>query len=63
MGGEGIDLMSSYHNIGTIKNDRGEYEKAIEYYSKALELKGDHAHCYYTRGLAYKNMERYEKAI
>ena len=59
MGGEGEDLVGSYFNMGVIKKDRGENEEAIEYYSKALELKGDHAKCYNGRGNAYRNMGKY----
>ena len=59
MGGEEEDLRLSYYNMGVIKEERGEYEKAIEYYSKALQLKGDYADYYDGRGIAYYNMKRY----
>ena len=63
MGGEGRDLVDSYNNMGLIESERGEYEKAIEYYSKALELKGDYANCYNNRGFAYFHMGEYEEAV
>ena len=63
MGGEGMDLVNSYMNIGVMKRERGEYEKAIEYFNKALELKGDYANCYNNRRNAYFNMKRDEEAM
>ena len=63
MGGEGEGLSTSYYNMGVIKRGRGEYEKAIEYFSEALELKGDYADYYYNRGNIYHKMKRYQEAI
>ena len=32
------DLASSYNNLGAVYADKGEYDKAIEYYQNALEI-------------------------
>ncbi|MDR1602709.1 MAG: tetratricopeptide repeat protein [Tannerella sp.] len=34
---------------------KGDYDKAIESYHKAIELKPDYAEAYYNQGNAYKN--------
>ena len=43
----------NYNNLGIQEYEKGNYEKAIEYFSKAIELKPDYAEAYYNRGLAY----------
>ena len=40
-----------------------EYDKAISFYLKAIELKPDYAEAYYNLGLAYKNQGNLTKAI
>ncbi|CAF3360919.1 unnamed protein product [Rotaria sp. Silwood2] len=60
-----------YHQLGCIQNNQGEYEKAIEYYIKALEicrdaLPSDHpdlAASYNNIGEVYRNMSDYSKAL
>ena len=59
----------NYNNLGVQEYEKGNYEKAIEYFTKAIELKPDYAEAYFNRGLAYfktgsyYNREPYEKAI
>ena len=62
-------LGSSYNNIGIICKNQGNYEKALEYYSKSLAIKeelsdkkgmGD---SYNNIGIIYENQDNYEKAL
>ena len=43
--------------------DIGEYDKAIQDFSKAIELDPTNVSVYYSRGDCYKNIEEYDKAI
>jgi tetratricopeptide (TPR) repeat protein len=60
-----------YCQLGSAKKDQGEYEEAIAYYEKSLEidkktLPPNHlnlAHSYNNIGLAYYNMGEYSKAL
>ena len=64
-------LASVLHNIGYAYDDMGDYDKALEYYGKALEifeskLGKDHpytATTYNNIALVYKNMGDYDKAL
>jgi tetratricopeptide (TPR) repeat protein len=64
-------VANSYHNIGIILKNKGEYDKALEYYEKSLAIKlktlgGEHtdvAHSYNNIGLIWKNKGEYEKAL
>ncbi|MCK4796405.1 MAG: tetratricopeptide repeat protein [Spirochaetes bacterium] len=42
---------------------KGEYDKAIEYYNKAIELDPNYTYAYYNRGSAWENKGEYDKAI
>ena len=42
---------------------KGELDKAIANYTKAIELQPDYAEAYYNRGLAYRNKATFDKAI
>jgi len=46
----------NYNNFGVQEYEKGNYEKAIEYFTKAIELKPDYAEAYFNRGLAYFKM-------
>jgi tetratricopeptide (TPR) repeat protein len=48
---------------GYIERQEGNVEKAIEFYTKAIELNADYAKAYFNRGWAYHKIEEYEKAI
>ncbi|CAF4171125.1 unnamed protein product [Rotaria sordida] len=60
-----------YHYLGMIKNDLGQYNEAIEFYQKSLDIKEktlppnhpDLASSYNNIGLVYKNMGEYSKAL
>lgn len=53
--------------MGTIYRDKGEYEKAIEKYTRAIELDPDYVICTHLLGFAYLKIgegeKSYEKAI
>ena len=40
-----------------------EYDKAIDDYTKTIELNPDDDEIYFQRGVAYSNLEQYDKAI
>jgi tetratricopeptide (TPR) repeat protein len=60
-----------YNQLGYIKDHQGDYEKAIEYYEKGLEIEGktltpnhpDFAQSYNNIGGVYNNMGEYSKAL
>jgi tetratricopeptide (TPR) repeat protein len=64
------DKASYYHQLGHVKEDQGDYEKAIEYYEKAHEIKkktlpSDHptlATFYSSIAAVYQQMGEYSKA-
>ncbi|CAF1462350.1 unnamed protein product [Adineta steineri] len=60
-----------YNQLGCVKNHQGDYQKAIWYYEKALEIEqktlpSNHPHLatsYNNIGSVYKNMGEYSKAL
>jgi len=56
------DVMN-YQNMGRAYSTRQDYETAIEYFKKAIELKPDYAKAYYNMAGAYGNNRNYDKAI
>ncbi|CAF0964018.1 unnamed protein product [Adineta steineri] len=60
-----------YHQLGYVKNNQGDYEKALWYYEQGLEIKqktlpSNHpslATSYNNVGLVYKKMGEYSKAL
>ena len=52
-----------YFNKGNEYLKKGEYKKAIENFTKAIELDERDKEAYFNRGLAYSCLEEYEKAI
>jgi superkiller protein 3 len=52
-----------YFQQGYAYNNKGDYDKAIEYYNKAIELNPDYAVAYYNLGNVYNNKGDYGKAI
>ena len=61
---EETDFAIVYYNSGKTYGALGEYQKAIEEYTKAVELNPQYVdRAYYNRGWAYFNLEEYQKAI
>ncbi|MFH0860557.1 MAG: AAA family ATPase [Candidatus Altiarchaeota archaeon] len=58
-----INLEHEYHNLGNDYYKLGEFDKAVEHYNKAIELKPDLLETYFNRGLAYTRKQMYDKAI
>jgi len=71
LGEKNIDVAWSYNNIGIVYSDKSEYEKALEYYQKALEIQKEllgekHtnvADFYKNIGLVYADKFEYDKAL
>ena len=71
LGEEHPDVAASYHNIGNLYNDKGEYDNALEYYNKsfALSLKvfgeehPDVAICYSNIGNVYAVKGDYDSSL
>lgn len=52
-----------FHARGNRYSRNGEYERAIEDYSRAVELDGAFAEAYYDRGFSFYEVGLYEEAI
>jgi tetratricopeptide (TPR) repeat protein len=52
----------TYYNRGLAHSKKGELDKAIADYTKAIELKPDYADAYYNRGGAWLRLGEREKA-
>ena len=65
------DVAKSYLGIGNVYDSQGQYERALEYYQKALEIDikvsgQDHldvAKSYNNIGLVYNTQGKYEEAL
>lgn len=42
-----------WFHIGTVHQNKSDYRLAIEYYTKAIDLKNDYADAYFNRGLCW----------
>jgi transitional endoplasmic reticulum ATPase len=58
-----LSLEHEYHNLANDYYKIGEFDKAIEHYNKALELRPDLLETYFNRGLAYTRKGLYDKAL
>ena len=54
---------SDYLHSGMRKAAEGDFEKAIEDYSKAIELDPENPELYIARAISYNLMEEYEKSL
>ncbi len=57
------NLAVAYYNRGLVYGEKGEYDKEMEDYNKAIELKPDLAEAYINRGIVYSDKGEYDKAI
>ena len=48
---------------GVVFGKKGQYNRSIAYFNKAIELNPRYAEAYNNRGIAYKNKGQYDKAI
>ena len=55
-------FVRAYNNRGNVYADKGDYDRAIRDYNKALELNPDYAKAYATRGAVYYLKQDYDKA-
>lgn len=60
---EDVRSAKAYLERGLKHYAKGDDEKAIRNYQKAIELKRNYSVAYYNRGLAYFNLRKYEQAI
>jgi tetratricopeptide (TPR) repeat protein len=54
---------SAYTDCGHLYFKKGNFHKAIECYSKALELGGENANLYYNIGMLYQKLSKLDQAI
>src|SRR5215467_13884456 len=52
-----------YNNRGLVYFERGEYQRAIQDYDRALALNSRLFHAYNNRGLVYYKLKEYQRAI
>ena len=57
------DNALSANNVGVVYNNKGEYEKALESFNKAIELDSGFPLAYNNRGWAYLELGQYDNAI
>ncbi len=53
----------AYFNRGNAYDDLGQYQRAIQDYTRAIQLDPDLAQAYYNRGIVYYNLGEYQRAI
>ncbi|ETO00302.1 hypothetical protein RFI_37144 [Reticulomyxa filosa] len=64
-----VDVAASYYWLGRSYEDKGEYDKAIEYYEKDLKIslntqRSNHIDAlYHSLGVVHQNEGEYDKAI
>jgi tetratricopeptide (TPR) repeat protein len=52
----------AHHNLGTLYDELGHYDKALEHYRRSLMFKPLYVHSHYNLGNTFSNMGRYEEA-
>jgi len=53
----------SFYKLGNEHYEKGDFDRAIENYNRAIELDPNYDKAYYNRGLAYACKEDYDRAI
>ena len=49
--------------MGLLTGQKGDFDRAIEDFNKAIDLKPDYAKAYYNRGIAYGDKGDFDRAI
>lgn len=57
------DFAKVNHDLGNEFYRKGEYEAAVFYYTKTIELNPNYVGSYFNRALAYARLEKYDKAL
>ena len=57
------DHASFYNNRGAVYGEKGDFDNAIENFTKAIRLKPDYANAYNGRGAAYAEKDELHSAI
>jgi len=52
-----------YFNLGSELFEKGDYKKAIEGFSKSIQLKDDYADAYFNRALCYSRLKNFDMSI
>ena len=53
----------AYQHLGMVSLQQGSYNKALAYYSNALQIKPDSADTYYNMGSVYSKQGKFEQAV
>ncbi|WP_028330020.1 tetratricopeptide repeat protein [Brachyspira alvinipulli] len=54
--------INNFYNLGNIAFDNNEYDAAISYYDKVIELSGNFFNAYYNRAISYYHTNNYQKS-
>lgn len=63
LGAEGKVLGLCYNGLGFIYRNRKMYDRAVEYYTKAIGVMGDNSYYYYGRGFSERERGGLERAV
>ena len=53
----------NFHSIGLAYKEMGDYDKAIEFYEKSLDVNPEHSYAWFDLGLIYEDLNESKKAI
>lgn len=59
----GVHIVEAFHNSGVIFWKKGKWDKAISYFSNAIDLNPGDAESYNNRGVCYRHKGKYEESI